>query len=165
MKSISAKFLRILKSRSLNNCLSNSAGRSPAFCVLCLMSILDEFLFNPQVRILSRTVPGTSHDNDLENREPTGDRSQSDSRHEVEFSVCRTSNSINFDPKETSHSDVFRIFLKNFIKLGGVLFFAFKIWQTKIKQSFASFGCSLINFTSHRQPYNFVAHYNKSNTD
>ena len=79
----------------------NSAGRSLAFCVLCLMSNLDEFLFNPQVRTLSGTVPGTSHNNDLENREPTGHRSQSDSRHEVEFSVSRTSNSIDFDPKET----------------------------------------------------------------
>ena len=39
------------------------------------LSKLDEFLLNPQVRTCSVAVPGTSRNNDLENQEPTGDRS------------------------------------------------------------------------------------------
>ena len=46
--------------------------------ILGALSQLDEFLLNPQTRTLSRTVPETSRKKDLENREHTGDRSQSD---------------------------------------------------------------------------------------
>ena len=60
--------------------------------ILDSLSKLDEFLLNPQTRTLSGTVPGTSRDDDLENREPTGDRFQSDTHPEVEFSTRRTSN-------------------------------------------------------------------------
>ena len=59
---------------------------------------LDEFLLNPQARTLSGTVLGTSRNTDLENREPTGDRSQSDPHPEVELSTHRTSNSSDSDP-------------------------------------------------------------------
>ena len=40
--------------------------------ILGALSRLDEFLLNPQVRTCSVAVPGTSRNNDLENREPTG---------------------------------------------------------------------------------------------
>ena len=67
------------------------------------LSKLDEFLWNPQVRTLSGTVPGTSWKKYLQNREATGDRSQSDPHPEVEFSTRRTINSTDSDPEETSH--------------------------------------------------------------
>ena len=72
--------------------------------ILGALSKLVEFLLSPQVRTLYGTVPGTSRNNDLENREPTGDRSQSYPHPEMEFSTCRTSNSIDSDSEETSRS-------------------------------------------------------------
>ena len=42
------------------------------------LSKLDEFLLSPQVRTCSVSVPGTSRNNDLENREPTVDISLND---------------------------------------------------------------------------------------
>ena len=71
------------------------------------LSMLDEFLLNPQVRTLSGTVRGKSRNNDLENREPTGDRSQSDPHPEVEFSDCPSGNSIDSNPEETSYTHCF----------------------------------------------------------
>ena len=65
---------------------------------------LNDFLLKPQVRRLSRTVPGTSRNNDLENREPIGDRSQIDPHLEVEFSTRRASISVDSDPEEASHT-------------------------------------------------------------
>ena len=41
---------------------------------LSAFSKLDEYFVNPQVWICSGTVPGTSQNNDSENRKPTGDR-------------------------------------------------------------------------------------------
>ena len=52
---------------------------------LCALSKLDEFLLNPQVTTCSEIVPGTSRNSDLENWEPTRDRSQNDPYREVEF--------------------------------------------------------------------------------
>ena len=43
-----------------------------------VLSKLDEFLPNPQVRTCSVAVPGTFRNNESKNREPTGDRSQGD---------------------------------------------------------------------------------------
>ena len=43
--------------------------------ILGALSKLDDFRLNPQVRTCSVAVPGTSRNNDSENREPTGDRS------------------------------------------------------------------------------------------
>jgi len=57
--------------------------------ILGALSKLDEFLLNPQVRTCSVAVPGTSRDNNAENREPTGDRSLNDPCPEVMFSACR----------------------------------------------------------------------------
>ena len=72
--------------------------------ILGALSKIDEFLWNPQVRTLSGTVPGTSRNNGMENREPAGDRSQNDPHPEVEFSSCRSSNSVDSDQEETSHT-------------------------------------------------------------
>ena len=46
--------------------------------ILGALSKLDEILLNPQNRTCSVAVPGTSRNNDSENREPTGDRSLGD---------------------------------------------------------------------------------------
>ena len=68
------------------------------------LSKLDEFLLNPQVRTCSGTVRGTSRNSDLENWEPTRDRSQNDPYPKVEFSTRRTSNSANSDQEKTSEN-------------------------------------------------------------
>ena len=74
------------------------------FRILGALSKLDKFLLNPHVRTFSATVPGTFWNADLENQEPSGDRSQNDPYPEVEFSACRTSGLTDSDPDETSHS-------------------------------------------------------------
>ena len=50
------------------------------------LSKLDEFLLNPQVRTCSVAVPGTSRNNNSENRETTQDRSSDDPCPEVRYS-------------------------------------------------------------------------------
>ena len=75
--------------------------------ILGALSKFDEFLLNPQVRTCSGAVPGTSRNSDLENQEPTRDRSQNDRYPEVELSTRQTSNSANSDQEETSHIWVF----------------------------------------------------------
>ena len=72
--------------------------------ILGALSNLDEFLLNPQIRTFSWTIPGTFRNADVENQEPSGDRSQSDPHPEVEFSACRASNLTDSDPDEISHS-------------------------------------------------------------
>ena len=54
--------------------------------ILGALSRLDEFLLNPQVRTCSVAVPGTSRNNNSENRETTGDRSSDDPCPEVGYS-------------------------------------------------------------------------------
>ena len=62
------------------------------------------------VRRLRRyAATGTSRNIDVENREPAGDRSQNDPYPEEEFSACRSSNSIDSDHEETSHSFCFKL--------------------------------------------------------
>ena len=53
--------------------------------ILGALSKLDEFLLNPQVRTCSIAVPGTSRNNNSENRETTGDRSSDDPCPEVRY--------------------------------------------------------------------------------
>ena len=72
--------------------------------ILGAESKLDEFLLNPQIRTRSGTFPVTFPNIDIENREPTGDRSQGDPYPAVVFPACRTSTSVVSDPKETSHN-------------------------------------------------------------
>ena len=71
--------------------------------ILDALSKVDDFLLNPQIRTFSRTVPGIFRSADVENQEPSGDRSQNDPYPEVEFSACRASNLTDSDPDETSH--------------------------------------------------------------
>ena len=59
--------------------------------ILAALSKLDEFLLNPQVRTCSVAVPGTSRNNDSENREPTGDFSLGDPCPEAVFSAYHSS--------------------------------------------------------------------------
>ena len=54
-----------------------------------------------------RNCSGNIRNSDLENREPTGDRSQNDPYPEVELSTPRTSNSADSDQEETSRSWAF----------------------------------------------------------
>ena len=72
--------------------------------ILGALSKLDEFLLNPQIPTFSGTVPGTFQNADVENQEPSGDRSQNDTHPEVEFSARRASNVTDSDPDETSHN-------------------------------------------------------------
>ena len=57
--------------------LSKEFSRSESR-ILGALSKLDEFLLNPQVRTCSVAVPGTSRNNNSENRETTWDRSSHD---------------------------------------------------------------------------------------
>ena len=70
--------------------------------ILGALSKLDKFLLNPQVRTCSVAVPGTSRNNDSENREPTGDRSLNDPCPEAVFSSRHSSN-LNGTELEESH--------------------------------------------------------------
>ena len=64
--------------------LSKDFSKSES-CILGALSKLDEFLLNPQVRTCSVAVPGTSRNNNSENRETTGDRSLDDPCPEVGY--------------------------------------------------------------------------------
>ena len=72
--------------------------------ILDALSKLYEFLLNPQVPTCSAAVPGTSRNNNSENREPTGDRSQGDPCPEALFSACHSSNLNDSEQEETNHS-------------------------------------------------------------
>ena len=52
------------------------------------LSKLDEFFLNPQIQTFCGTDPGTFRNADVENQEPSGDRSPNDPHPEVEFSAC-----------------------------------------------------------------------------
>ena len=54
--------------------------------ILGVLSKLDEFLLNPQVRTCSVVAPGTSRSNNLENQGTNEDRPSNDPGPEVEFS-------------------------------------------------------------------------------
>ena len=67
------------------------------------LSKLYEFLLNPQVRTCSDTLPGSSGNNESENREPTGDCLSNDPYTEIEFSIRQASTSAHSDREESSH--------------------------------------------------------------
>ena len=71
--------------------------------ILGTSSKLDDFLVNPQVWTCSVVVPGTSRYNDLENREPTGDRSLGDPHPDAVFSAYHSNNLIDSEQKEAHH--------------------------------------------------------------
>ena len=64
--------------KKLSNEFSKTESR-----ILGALSKLDELLRNPQVRTCSVAVPGSSRNNNSENRETTGDRSSGDPYPEV----------------------------------------------------------------------------------
>ena len=70
--------------------------------ILGAMSQLKEVL-NPQVRISSVAVPGTSRNNDSENREPTGDGSLGDPGPKAVFSTHHSGNIIGSEFENTHH--------------------------------------------------------------
>ena len=74
--------------------------------ILDALSKLDEFLLNPQIWTFSGTTLGIFRNADVENQEPSGDRSQNDPHPEVEFSACRASDLTDSDPDETSHRNI-----------------------------------------------------------
>ena len=71
--------------------------------ILGALCKLDEFLLNPQFQTCSEVGPGTSRNNNSENREPTGDRSLNDPCPELVFSACHTSNINDSEQEETHH--------------------------------------------------------------
>ena len=72
--------------------------------ILGALSKLDECLLNPQLRTASETVPGTFRNTDVENQEPTADRSPNDPHPEVRFSACYSRDLIGSDAEEVSHT-------------------------------------------------------------
>ena len=67
------------------------------------LSKLDEFLQNQHVRVHSGTIPGTFRKINIENREPTEDRSQNNPGPEVDASFFQTVHSMNSDRGDTTH--------------------------------------------------------------
>ena len=65
------------------------------------LSNLDEILLNPQVRTCSVAVPGTSRNNNSENRETTGDRSSDDPHPEL-GQLSHHSGQLNSSETETN---------------------------------------------------------------
>ena len=71
--------------------------------ILGALSKLDEFILNPQVWTCSLAVPGTSRNNNSENREPTGYRSLGDPCPKVVFSSYHSSCLNDSEQEETQH--------------------------------------------------------------
>ena len=71
--------------------------------ILGALSKLYEFLLNPQVRTCSVAVPGTSRNNNSENRETTGDRSSDDLCPEVRFSSHHSGDLNSLDAEDYPH--------------------------------------------------------------
>ena len=69
--------------------------------ILCALSKLYEFLLNRQVRTCSAAVPGTSGNNNSENRELTGDPCPKSM-----FSACHSSILNDSDQEETHHNNI-----------------------------------------------------------
>ena len=60
--------------------------------ILGALSKLDEFLLKPQVQTCSVAVPGTSRNNNSENRKPTGDQFPNNPCRKAVCSDCHISN-------------------------------------------------------------------------
>ena len=87
----------------VNKKLSQELIRTDS-CNLGALSKLDEFLFNPQIRTHSGTVPEKFRKTSVENQEPNENRFQDDPRAEVGPAVCQSHHSIDLDPDEAPHS-------------------------------------------------------------
>ena len=73
--------------------------------ILGALSKLDEFLLNPQVRTCSVAVPGTSRNNNSENRETIGDRSSDDPCSEVRYSSHHSGHLNSLEAEDYPHND------------------------------------------------------------
>ena len=87
---------------------------SQEFCrtesrIVSALSKLDEFLQNPQVRVQSGTVAGTSCSMDVEDQEQAELRSQIDPRPEVNVSVYQPAHPMDSETEETSYYYVIAI--------------------------------------------------------
>ena len=71
--------------------------------ILGALSKLGEFLLNPQVRIFSVAVPGTSRNSDSGNREPNGDFSPNDPCPEAMVSSHHSGNLNSSEVEEYPH--------------------------------------------------------------
>ena len=71
--------------------------------ILEALSKLVEFLLNRKIRTCTGAVPGTSRNNNPENREPSGDRFPYDHYPQVEFSVRPVGTSADSYRERTSH--------------------------------------------------------------
>ena len=74
--------------------------------ILSALSKLDEFLLNPQVQTCPVAVPGTSRNNNSENRETTGDRSLDDPCPEVGYFSHHSGRLNNQDTENYPHNNV-----------------------------------------------------------
>ena len=86
--------------------LSNEFSRTESR-ILGALSKLDEFFLNPQVRTCSVAVPGTSRNNNSENRETTGDRSADDPCPELRFSSHHSGHLNSPEVEDYPHSFLF----------------------------------------------------------
>ena len=87
-RNISHKFLRRSKAESLIK-LFQEFGRTESR-ILDALSKLDEFLLNPQIRMHSGTIPGTSRNINVENQGTNEDDSQSDPHPEAGIFCSQT---------------------------------------------------------------------------
>ena len=74
--------------------------------ILGALSKLDEFLLNAQVRTCSVAVPGTSRNNNSENRETTRDCSSDDPCPEVGYSAHSSGRMTSPETENNPHSQV-----------------------------------------------------------
>ena len=93
--------------------LSQEFNRTES-CIFGVLSKLNEFLLNPQIRTHSGTVPGTFRNTNVENQEPNEDRSQDDPHPEVTPSVYRSHHSNDSDPDEAPHRSLMENLQKNY---------------------------------------------------
>ena len=80
--------------------------------ILGVLSKLDEFLLNPQVRTCSVAVPGTSRNSNSGNREPNGDRSTYDPCPEMVISSHQSGNLFSSEVEEYPHNYYCQVFFE-----------------------------------------------------
>ena len=87
--------------------LKNCPKKSAESFILDALSNSDNFFLKPQLRTHSGTVPGTSPNIDVENRETTGEHFQNNTHSEVELPACWSNNSIDSDSEKISQNCIF----------------------------------------------------------
>ena len=75
-------------------------------CILAALFNLNDFLWSPQVRTQSGTVPHTSRNTDLGNQEPNEGCSHNDRSPEVGSSVCWSQQSVDSDTEKALYREV-----------------------------------------------------------